>query len=194
MDWESTNPEGRRVDNVKDVKMYGKLRIQGKPVQCETLHPQEVRDGGKITFSYDIEWKSSPVSRRLRLRLCRRRLFLLFPHLYVCVFVVVQIQWVSRWDSYLKMEGSQVHWFSIVNSFMVVCFLSGIIFVILLKTVRRDLSQYEEMLTEKGEDIKEDSGWKLVSGDVFRPPPMVLSLVSIGRHIFLASFFFWYFV
>ena len=99
----------------------------------------------------------------------------------------MQIQWVSRWDSYLKMEGSQVHWFSIVNSFMVVCFLSGIIFVILLKTVRRDLSQYEEMLTEKGEDIKEDSGWKLVSGDVFRPPPMVLAL------FFFSLFFFFFF-
>ncbi|GMP66339.1 hypothetical protein CsSME_00026735 [Camellia sinensis var. sinensis] len=28
------------------------------------------------------------------------------------------IRWPSRWDAYLKMEGAQVHWFSILNALM----------------------------------------------------------------------------
>jgi len=101
---------------------------------------EEVVEGKQITYTFGVTWELS------------------------------ETQWVMRWDAYLKMEGSQVHWFSILNSFMVVCFLSGIIFVIMLKTVRRDLTQYEEIIQETPEDTREDSGWKLVSGDVFRAP------------------------
>lgn len=42
-----------------------------------------------------------------------------------------------------------------------------IVAMILLRTVRRDLAQYEEFLG----DEKEESGWKMVAGDVFRAPP-----------------------
>lgn len=35
------------------------------------------------------------------------------------------VRWASRWDLYLKMTDSKVHWFSIVNSFMIVLFLTG---------------------------------------------------------------------
>ncbi|MFS7988345.1 putative nonaspanin (TM9SF) [Helianthus anomalus] len=43
------------------------------------------------------------------------------------------------------MEGAKVHWFSILNSLMVINFLAGIVLVIFLRTVRQDLSQYEEL-------------------------------------------------
>jgi transmembrane 9 superfamily protein 2/4 len=36
-----------------------------------------------------------------------------------------QIKWASRWDTYLTMSDVQIHWFSIVNSVVVVFFLSG---------------------------------------------------------------------
>ncbi|ETO16809.1 hypothetical protein RFI_20530, partial [Reticulomyxa filosa] len=35
------------------------------------------------------------------------------------------VQWASRWDAYLKMQDPQIHWFSILNSFMIVIFLSA---------------------------------------------------------------------
>lgn len=47
---------------------------------------------------------------------------------HVCVCVCVQeseIKWASRWDTYLTMSDVQIHWFSIVNSVVVVFFLSG---------------------------------------------------------------------
>ncbi|KAL6549610.1 Transmembrane 9 superfamily member 11 [Orobanche hederae] len=81
------------------------------------------------------------------------------------------IKWPSRWDAYLKMEGAKVHWFSILNSLMVITFLAGIVLVIFLRTVRRDLTRYEEIDKEAQAQMNDElSGWKLVVGDVFRAP------------------------
>lgn len=38
-----------------------------------------------------------------------------------------EVKWASRWDTYLTMSDVQIHWFSIVNSVVVVFFLSGMI-------------------------------------------------------------------
>lgn len=90
---------------------------------------------------------------------------------YEVQFVKSNTRWPSRWDAYLKMEGARVHWFSILNSLMVIFFLAGIVFVIFLRTVRRDLTRYEELDKEAQAQMNEElSGWKLVVGDVFREP------------------------
>ncbi|XP_052183623.1 transmembrane 9 superfamily member 11-like [Diospyros lotus] len=90
---------------------------------------------------------------------------------YEVAFVESDIKWPSRWDAYLKMEGAKVHWFSILNSLMVITFLAGIVLVIFLRTVRRDLTRYEELDKEAQAQMNEElSGWKLVVGDVFRAP------------------------
>lgn len=73
------------------------------------------------------------------------------------------------------MPNGSVHWFSILNSLLVVLVMSVIVAVILMRTVRRDLAKYEELLVE-GQDAKEESGWKLISGDVFRAPPAAVDL------------------
>lgn len=90
---------------------------------------------------------------------------------YEVAFEERDIKWPSRWDAYLKMEGAKVHWFSILNSLMVITFLAGIVLVIFLRTVRRDLTRYEELDKEAQAQMNEElSGWKLVVGDVFRAP------------------------
>ncbi|KAL7093372.1 hypothetical protein ACP275_11G037000 [Erythranthe tilingii] len=90
---------------------------------------------------------------------------------YEVSFVESDIKWPSRWDAYLKMEGAKVHWFSILNSLMVITFLAGIVLVIFLRTVRRDLTRYEELDKEAQAQMNEElSGWKLVVSDVFRAP------------------------
>lgn len=113
------------------------------PVTCpsELDKSQIIREQEKVSFTYDVE------------------------------FVKSDIRWPSRWDAYLKMEGARVHWFSILNSVMVIFFLAGIVFVIFLRTVRRDLTRYEELDKESQAQMNEElSGWKLVVGDVFREP------------------------
>ena len=50
-------------------------------------------------------------------------------------------------------------------------FLAGIVFVIFLRTVRRDFTRYEELDKEAQAQMNEElSRWKLVVGDVFREP------------------------
>ncbi|ERN07469.1 hypothetical protein AMTRI_Chr12g275400 [Amborella trichopoda] len=104
---------------------------------------------------------------------------------YEVSFVESDIKWPSRWDAYLKMEGARVHWFSILNSLMVVAFLAGIVLVIFLRTVRRDLTRYEELDKEAQAQMNEElSGWKLVVGDVFRAPPHPnLLCVMVGNGV-----------
>ncbi|XP_038709976.1 transmembrane 9 superfamily member 10 isoform X2 [Tripterygium wilfordii] len=100
--------------------------------------PQEVGDKKEVIFTYDIEFEASDV------------------------------KWASRWDSYLLMADDQIHWFSVVNSLMIVLFLSGMVAMIMLRTLYRDISKYNQLETQ--EEAQEETGWKLVHGDVFRPP------------------------
>ncbi|KAF9612663.1 hypothetical protein IFM89_003138 [Coptis chinensis] len=100
--------------------------------------PQEVEEKKEVIFTYDVEFQESDV------------------------------KWASRWDTYLLMSDDQIHWFSIVNSLMIVLFLSGMVAMIMLRTLYRDISKYNQLETQ--EEAQEETGWKLVHGDVFRPP------------------------
>ena len=48
------------------------------------------------------------------------------------------------WDTYLAMSDVQIHWFSIINSVIVVFFLAGIVAMIIVKTLRRDIARYNQ--------------------------------------------------
>ncbi len=146
-----------------------------------------------VVFSYDVIWTSS------------------------------NIQWASRWDIYLSMGdrySDNIHWFAIVNSLIIVLFLTvgrrcsrcppvscswhatsltsraahccsvarrgvcavqGMVALIMVRALYKDFSRYNRVATdeEKAED-REETGWKLVHGDVFRPPtrmPQVFAAV-----------------
>ncbi|XP_026405678.1 transmembrane 9 superfamily member 12-like [Papaver somniferum] len=129
----------------RDPEAMSKLKMYDTvdPVNCpvDLEKSQIIREQERVSFTYEVE------------------------------FVKSDIRWPSRWDAYLKMEGARVHWFSIMNSLMVIFFLAGIVFVIFLRTVRRDLTRYEELDKEAQAQMNEElSGWKLVVGDVFREP------------------------
>ena len=70
---------------------------------------------------------------------------------------------------------------------MVVILLSAIVFGILLRALKRDISRYNEIEVE---DQQEEFGWKMIHGDVFRSPSnrMILSvLVGNGAQILLMA-------
>ena len=95
------------------------------------------------------------------------------------------LPWSDRWDVYLiGSPDDDIHYFAIVNSLMVVLFLTGAIATIMIRTLRKDISGYNEMQTL--EEAQEETGWKLVHGDVFRPPqtnPVAQCLVGTGAQI-----------
>ena len=47
----------------------------------------------------------------------------------------------------------QVHWFSILNSLMVVLVMSSIVAMIMMRTIRRDLARYEGLLGDPSEPL-----------------------------------------
>ncbi|EEE68377.1 hypothetical protein OsJ_26703 [Oryza sativa Japonica Group] len=102
--------------------------------------PQEVEVGKDIIFTYDVDFKV----RYMR---------------------VISSGHLAGWDTYLLMTDDQIHWFSIVNSLMIILFLSGMVAMIMLRTLYRDISKYNQLGTQ--EEAQEETGWKLVHGVQF---------------------------
>jgi transmembrane 9 superfamily protein 2/4 len=134
---------------------------------------QVVEPDAKIMFTYDVAWKPSDVA------------------------------WSSRWDIYLSEDHlvpAQVHWYSITNSILVVLFLSLLVISILVRNLRRDIAAYNALAAladEEQDEEMDESGWKLVHADVFRPPqnsPMMYCVcigggVQMGFTILLSIMF-----
>ncbi|RMZ87344.1 hypothetical protein DV736_g5429, partial [Chaetothyriales sp. CBS 134916] len=107
--------------------------------------------------------------------------------------------WATRWDKYLHVTDPKIHWFSLINSTIFVVFLIAMVATILYRALRRDIARYNKLdninlddLTgtgvADGDDVQEDSGWKLVHADVFRPPrySLLLSvLLGNGAQLFV---------
>ncbi|OEH76761.1 endomembrane domain70-containing protein [Cyclospora cayetanensis] len=89
---------------------------------------------------------------------------------YDVVFQPSPILWSERWDIYLANARDRplIHWFSIVNSLVVLLLLSALVAMILLRVLYRDISRYNDLLAD--EEDAEEKGWKLLHGDVFRKP------------------------
>ncbi|WJZ94371.1 hypothetical protein VitviT2T_013240 [Vitis vinifera] len=120
-----------------------------------TTVPQEVDADKDIVFTYDVSFEES------------------------------NIKWASRWDTYLLMNDDQIHWFSIINSLMIVLFLSGMVAMIMMRTLYRDIANYNQLETQ--DEAQEETGWKLVHGDAFRAPVnsgLLCVYVGTGVQIF----------
>ena len=52
------------------------------------------------------------------------------------------VKWSSRWDYILEsMPHTNIQWFSILNSLVIVLFLSGMVAMILLRTLHKDIAR-----------------------------------------------------
>jgi transmembrane 9 superfamily protein 2/4 len=101
--------------------------------------------------------------------------------------------WATRWDKYLQVYDPKIHWFSLVNSAIVVIFLSLTVMSTLWRALKKDIARYNRLDSINLDDlsgaaatmddgVQEDSGWKLVHGDVFRTPTNSLMLsVFLGN-------------
>ncbi len=66
--------------------------------------------------------------------------------LHLPTVIVVDVKWASRWDAYLQSSGStSIHWFSIINSLLIVLFLAAMIAAIMLRTLNRDVARYNQV-------------------------------------------------
>ncbi|KAL8728753.1 MAG: hypothetical protein Q9181_005238 [Wetmoreana brouardii] len=130
-------------------------------------------EGGKteVTFTYGVYWVESRTA------------------------------WATRWDTYLHVFDPRIHWFSLINSAIIVVFLCGMVAAILTRALKKDIARYNRLDSfnlddlsgsggEAEDGVQEDSGWKLVHGDVFRTPknPLLLSVfLGNGAQLFVMT-------
>ena len=173
--WEDPSPHYRIVrleivplSILHDLDASGNLKCGLPPVEqpqgsSSNLEPTPLPTLPAFSFRSDDESSAEDVSVT-----GPDPLFLSFS--YDVVFQPSPILWSERWDIYLANARDRplIHWFSIVNSLVVLLLLSALVAMILLRVLYRDISRYNDLLAD--EEDTEEKGWKLLHGDVFRKP------------------------
>ncbi|CAI9780877.1 unnamed protein product [Fraxinus pennsylvanica] len=83
----------------------------------------------------------------------------------------------------------EIHWFSIINSFVTVL-LTGFLATILMRVFKNDLVKYAH--DEETADNQEETGWKVINGDVFRYPKyksLFAAALGSGTQLFTLTVF-----
>lgn len=174
--YHEAGPEQNRVVGIivePSSRANAKL-VNGKANCGDTGSPLKLAEVGRTRalYTYSVQWKPS------------------------------KTPFATRWDKYLHVYDPKIHWFSLINSAVIVCFLIGMVSTILIRTLHKDIARYNRLDDVALEDlsgtgvmddgVQEDSGWKLVHGDVFRPPkyPLPLSvLLGNGAQLFMMTGF-----
>ncbi|KPI88002.1 transmembrane/endomembrane-like protein [Leptomonas seymouri] len=101
------------------------------------------------------------------------------------------VKWEESSSSYLIAHSAQEvmqkrgHKIAAMYGVLITVLVGIVVAFVMLRTVRKDLAIYfDEELDES--EMREGSGWKLVRGDVFRPPPQAIllsTLVGAGSQI-----------
>ncbi|EHA51517.1 hypothetical protein MCOR27_000388 [Pyricularia oryzae] len=177
VDYHAVNkkPDQLRVVGVRVTPRS--LDYRDKPADCGQHEPLILNDDGEtpVQFSYSVYWVESPTV------------------------------WATRWDKYLRVFDPKIHWFSLINSTVIVLVLVATVMSILVRALRKDIARYNRLdqidlddLSGSGggdsleDGVQEDSGWKLVHGDVFRTPshPLLLSVfLGTGAQLFVMTGF-----
>lgn len=165
----------RVVGIIVEPSSRGNAKLVDGNADCgDTGSPLKLSETGRTRalYTYSVQWKPSSTP------------------------------FATRWDKYLHVYDPKIHWFSLINSAVIVCFLIGMVSTILIRTLHKDIARYNRLDSVALEDlsgtgimddgVQEDSGWKLVHGDVFRPPkyPLPLSiLLGNGAQLFMMTGF-----
>lgn len=145
---------------------YNNNQVVSANVTTDTKRKIDITDasiGQEIVFSYSVEWKHTP-----EIKYAER---------------------MKRYDDSAFLPSSfEIHWLSIINSFVLVLLLTAFLTIILMRILKKDFSRYLEV--DEEELSEEESGWKMIHGDVFRAPSHVMllsALVGSGAQIFFAT-------
>ena len=175
VEYHEVNGDENQLRVVGVVVQPSSKRYDGDVVDCGDSQPplifgDEQGKSQQVDFSYSVYWRKSPTA------------------------------WATRWDKYLHVFDPKIHWFWLIDTAIIVVILVLTVTSILVRTLRKDIARYNRLdsinLDDLGgtsaleDGVQEDSGWKLVHGDVFRPPPfpLVLSVfVGNGAQIFVMT-------
>lgn len=175
---------------------YNKDQIVAVNVTTDPSRRVDVTDdksgGQEIIFSYSVEWVHQP--------------HISYKH---------RLQRYHDHNSPFVPETFEIHWLSIINSIVLVFLLTAFLAIVLLRILKNDFSKYLNVdevclvsylnivlyllcigtymhMCMFQEDLTEDeSGWKMVHGDVFRAPAfsnILVALVGAGAQVFGTAF------
>ena len=139
------------------------INVATDPSRVLDLTSPSTSTGATAEFSYSVNWKPTTVKHEDRLAKYSR-------------------------FSFLK-QHLEIHWFSIINSIVTVLLLTGFLATILMRVLKNDFMKYtnEDPLEAEEED---ESGWKLVHGDVFRfpnNPSLFCAIVGVGTQFLVLT-------
>ncbi|KAK7263401.1 hypothetical protein RJT34_30990 [Clitoria ternatea] len=106
---------------------------------------------------------------------------------YSVIWNATELRFENRMDRYssasLMPVHRQVHWFSFVNSIVVILLLIGLLALLYMRHLRSDLKKY----SNANEEDKE-VGWKSIHSDVFKPPQnssLLFAVVGTGTQLLI---------
>jgi hypothetical protein len=120
----------------------------------------DVSQGQEIVFSYSIDWVHEPA-----------------------------LTYKNRMDRYVDStflpDTFEIHWLSIINSVVLALLLTAFLAIILMRILKNDFSRMMDV--DEEEIAEEETGWKMIHGDVFRSPEMLsgfCAAIGAGAQIF----------
>ncbi|KAK8797127.1 hypothetical protein WA158_004337 [Blastocystis sp. Blastoise] len=114
---------------------------------------------------------------------------------YSVEWVQTDKPWAARFDVLLQHDpmraNTNVHWYTLANSALIVLLLTGLVVLILLRSLYQDFSHYNRLaIDEEAPGEIEEAGWKALHADVFRPPehmkPLFAATIGCGFQMTLA--------
>eukprot|EP01002_Notosolenus_urceolatus_P012712 NODE_427_length_2095_cov_34.292278_g342_i0.p1 GENE.NODE_427_length_2095_cov_34.292278_g342_i0~~NODE_427_length_2095_cov_34.292278_g342_i0.p1 ORF type:complete len:585 (+),score=174.89 NODE_427_length_2095_cov_34.292278_g342_i0:191-1945(+) len=125
---------------------YNGERVIEARVEMDKDHrvilPENPKEEIEVEFSYSVDWKETDV--RFEDRTANR-------------------------PKELYEEEIEIQWYSIINAFVLVVCLNGFLAYIVLRILKKDYQRYT--MIDDPEEEADETGWKLLHGDVFRVPP-----------------------
>lgn len=129
-----------------DMALHPASAIDGHDDDMHAAHSRVTKEGDEVEFSYSVTWVPSDITFEKRM---------------------------DRYEASGFLPASYtVHWLSIANSFVLVALLTVFLAVIMMRVLKNDLARY--MREDDGDELgmaEDETGWKLLHGDVFRFPP-----------------------
>jgi hypothetical protein len=151
--------------NAKDVVSANVTR------ELNLEHLTDITDweeGMTVEFSYSVHWADS-------------------AHIEPAKALEMQLKSTMP-HGHMNMD---IHWLAIINSFVLMLLILSLFLLIIIRVVRSDLSRYLQIPDEELNAVEEETGWKLLHADVFRPPKHRLffcSAVGAGAQLFSMVF------
>ncbi|CAK8986621.1 Transmembrane 9 superfamily member 3 (Endomembrane protein 9) (Transmembrane nine protein 3) (AtTMN3) [Durusdinium trenchii] len=144
---------------------YNKDRIIGVSLTSSPERRVDITEAKpvEVDFSYEVTWQET------------------------------KVPFSERVEKYQKAEflpaTFEIHWLSIINSFVLVVLLTVFLAIILMRVLKNDFTRYMQA-DEEEELVEDESGWKQIHGDVFRFPEnknLFAAILGAGTHLLCTS-------